>query len=159
VTLAAGAMVVIGLLGIVVLVLPGLVLVWAGVALWAVTRGDTAAWITLGVASVLLLVGSLTKYLLPGRNLRASGVPWRTLALGALLGVAGFFVLPVVGLPLGFLLGVYLSEHLRLHTSSAAWASTRTALAAVGWSLVIELLTGLLIAGVWVLALVISPAH
>ncbi|GAA0316713.1 DUF456 family protein [Kineococcus aurantiacus] len=32
------------------------------------------------------------------------------LLLGAVLGVVGFFAVPVVGLPLGFVLGVFLGE-------------------------------------------------
>ena len=40
-----------------------------------------------------------------------------------LLGVVGFFVVPVVGLFLGFVLGVYLAE-LRRVGAAAAWPST-----------------------------------
>jgi len=93
---------------------------------------------------------------LPGKRLKEAGVPGRTLALGAVLGIVGFFVVPIVGLFLGFVLGVYLGEHTRLKDGRQAWASTRKALAAVGWSVAIELLAGLLAAGVWVGALVLA---
>jgi hypothetical protein len=68
--------------------------------------------------------------------------------------VIGFFVVPVVGLPLGFVLGVYLAERLRLPGHAAAWASTRAALAAVGWSMVIEFLTALLVTAGWAVGLI-----
>jgi uncharacterized protein YqgC (DUF456 family) len=154
VVVLSGLMVAIGLVGILVAVLPGLLLVWAGVALWCVERGDTRGWLVLAVATVLTVAGSAVKYLWPGRRLRESGVPWTTLALAGLLGIVGFFVIPVVGLFLGFVLGVYLAEGLRHRHLGRAWPSTRRALAAVGWSIVIELLTGLLVTGTWIAAVV-----
>jgi hypothetical protein len=72
------------------------------------------------------------------------------------LGVVGFFVIPVVGLLIGFVLGIYLAELARLGGHEAAWPSTRRALAAVGWSIVIEMATGLLAAAVWVGALILA---
>ena len=43
--------------------------------------------------------------------------------LGGVLGVVGFFVIPVIGLPLGFVLGVYLSELSRVGVDRA-WPAT-----------------------------------
>jgi hypothetical protein len=71
---------------------------------------------------------------------------------GGALGLVGFFVVPVVGLLLGFVLGVYLAERGRLGQHQAAWTSTVVALKAAGVSMLIELLTGLLMAATWVIA-------
>ena len=155
-TLVAGIMILAGLLGVVVPVLPALPLVWGGVLVWALGRGDAAGWTTLGVATVVAAAGMVVKYLLPGRRMRASGVPFASLLAGGVVGVVGFFVVPVIGALLGFVLGVYAAERLRLGGGGAAWPSTRSALAAVGWSMAIELLAGLLVAGVWVAALVLT---
>lgn len=144
-------MILIGLLGIVVPVLPGLILIWAGVALWAFDRSDAVGWWVLGLTTVIAVVGSLVKYWWPGRRLRESGVPWTTLAAGGLLGLVGLFVVPVVGAILGFVLGVYLAQWHRLGDPAAAWPSTRAALAAVGWSVAIEAVTGMLITAGWLL--------
>lgn len=155
-TIAAAVLIVVGLVGILLPILPGLLLVLAGIAVWAVPRGDTAGWTVLGVATAIIVIGSVAKYLLPGRRLRDSGVPGRTLGVGAVLGVVGFFVIPIVGLFVGFVLGVYLAERARLGERAAAWPSTRGALAAVGWSILIELATGLLAAAVWIGGLVLG---
>jgi uncharacterized protein len=151
-----GLVVVVGLVGIVVPVLPGLLLVWAAVAVWCTERQDTTGWIVLAVVTALALAGSALKYLLPGRRMRTEGVPTLTMVAGGALGLVGFFVVPVVGLFLGFVLGVYLAERRRLRQHDAAWASTIVALKAAGWSMVIELLTGLLIAATWLAALIVS---
>lgn len=154
-TLVAALLVAVGLVGVVVPVLPGLVLVLAGIGVWAVPRGDAVGWTVLGVAVVLVALGAVLKYLLPGRRMRTAGVPARTLLAGGALGVVGFFVVPVVGLVLGFVLGVYLAELARVGRAGA-WPSTRTALAAAGWSVLIELTAGLLAAAVWVGALLLT---
>ena len=151
-----GLVVVVGLVGIVVPVLPGLLLVWAAVAVWCTERQDATGWIVLAVVTVLALVGSALKYLLPGRRMRTEGVPTGTMVAGGALGLVGFFVVPVVGLFLGFVLGVYLAERRRLRQHDAAWASTVVALKAAGWSMLIELLTGLLIAATWLTALLVD---
>ena len=152
----AAVLVAVGIVGIVVPVLPGLILVVAGVAVWAVPRGDATAWTVLGIVVAIVVLGSVAKYLLPGRRLRDSGVPGRTLALGGVLGIVGFFVIPVVGLFLGFVLGVYLAELARLGGRESAWPSTKRALTAVGWSIVIEMATGLIATAVWIGALVFA---
>jgi uncharacterized protein len=154
-TLVAGIMILAGLLGVVVPVLPALPLVWGGVLVWALGRHDAPGWAALLVATVIAAVGLVVKYLLPGRRLRASGVPLGSMLAGGALGVAGFFVVPVVGALLGFVLGVYLAERVRLG-APAAWPSTRSALAAVGWSMAIELLAGLLVAATWVAAVALT---
>lgn len=155
-TILAGVMIVVGLAGILLPVLPGLFLVWAGVAVWALSLRSATAWAVLGVATAIMVLGSAVKYIVPGKRMRDAGVPWSTLGLGSLLGILGFFVIPVLGLFIGFVAGVYLAERIRLDDNSLAWPSTVAALKAVGFSLVIELLSGLLIAGTWVTGLALT---
>lgn len=153
-TVVAGLLIAAGIVGILLPVLPGLMLVLAGIAVWAVPRNDAVGWTVLAAATAIVVLGTVAKYLLPGRRLRDSGVPTRTLVAGAVLGVAGFFVIPVLGLFIGFVLGVFGAELARLGDTAMAWPSTRGALYAVGWSILIELAAGLLAAAVWVGALV-----
>ena len=153
-TLVAGLLVAVGVIGILVPVLPGLILVVAGIAVWALPRDDAPGWTVLGAAVAIVVLGSVVKYLVPGKHLRDSGVPTRSMIVGAVLGIVGFFLIPVIGLFLGFPLGVFLAELARLGSRDLAWPSTRAALAAVGLSILLELATGLLAAGVWISALV-----
>lgn len=146
----------VGLVGVIVPVLPGVLLVWAAVVVWSSERQDPTGWLVLAVATVVLALGQVAKYVLPGRRLSRAGVPTSTTLAGAALGLVGFFVVPVLGLPLGFVLGVYLRERARLHRHDLALVSTRQALHAAGWSVLIELGTGLLIAATWVIGVVIS---
>jgi uncharacterized protein YqgC (DUF456 family) len=154
-TLLAAVLIAVGLAGVLIPLLPGPVLIWAGIALWAFDLAEPSGWVVLAVATAVLALGMVAKYALPGRRLREAGVPWITLAFGVLLGVIGFFVIPILGLPIGFVLGVYLAELARLGTNAAAWPSTRQAVTAVGLSMLIEFASGLIAAGVWLIAVIV----
>ena len=139
----------VGLVGILVPILPGSILVVAGLLGWAIAVGGPTAWTVFGVATALVVAGAVVKYVVPGRNLPVAGIPATTQWIGVLVGVVGFFVVPVVGLFLGFVLGVYLAELLRVG-SRQAWPSTVHSLKAVGLSIVIELVAALAATWVWV---------
>jgi uncharacterized protein len=156
VNLIAGVAMAVGVLGVLMPVLPGLLLCWAAVLLWALL-GDAGGmrWAILAVATVIAVGGTVVKYLWPGRRLKSTGVPTSSLIAGGLLGVVGFFVVPVVGLVLGFVLGLFLAERARLGPG-AAWPSTRQALTAVGLSMLVELAAALGIAVIWVVGLLVA---
>lgn len=151
-----GVAIAVGLAGVLLPVVPGLLLCWGAVLVWALVERTAVAWTVLTVATALFAVSQVVKYLVPGRRLRSAGVPWGSLAAGGVLGVVGFFVIPVVGMVLGFVGGVYGAERLRLRTHAAAWPSTVRALQAVGLSVLIELGAGLLIAATWLAAVLLA---
>ena len=150
-----GIVILVGLVGIVVPVLPGSILILGAVLVWAVTDGSNTAWVVFSIAASLLVVGAIVKYTIPGRKLKAVGVPNRSLMLGGVLGVIGFFVIPVVGLIIGFVLGVYLAERHRVG-STLAWPSTKSALKAVGVSILIELAAALLASSTWLVGAIVT---
>ena len=143
----------VGLVGILVPILPGSVLVLGAILVWAWDVGGSTAWAVFAVAAVILVAGGVVKYLVPNRRLKEVGVPASTQWVGAALGIVGFFVVPVVGLFLGFVLGVYLAEYHRVG-SKAAWPSTKHALKAVGLSILIELVAAVAATLVWVAGVV-----
>ncbi|MBY6539490.1 DUF456 domain-containing protein [Rhodococcus sp. BP-349] len=145
-----GLVVLIGLVGIVVPVLPGVVLILAAIGVWAFVEGTASSWTVFGIAAALIVVSGVVKYLWPGRRLKSAGVPTRSIVAGGIVGIIGFFVVPVVGLFLGFPLGVYAAELPRARTSGSAWQSTVHATKAVGLSILVELFGALMAAGVWV---------
>jgi uncharacterized protein YqgC (DUF456 family) len=150
--LLVGLAIATGIVGIAVPVLPGALLAWAAIAVWALADGSTTAWAVLAVATLLIGSAQVVKLLVPGRRLRDAGVTRRAILAGLLLGGVGFFVIPVVGFFAGFPLGVYVEERRRLGRHASAWRSTREALRAIGLSILIELSATVLAAGVWLAA-------
>lgn len=151
--LVVGLAILVGLVGIIVPVLPGTVLILVAVLIWAVQLDTGAGWAVFAVATTFLAVGTLVKYVVPGRRMQAAGVPNSTILVGALLGIVGFFVIPVAGLLVGFVLGVYLAEHRRVG-AELAWPSTKAALKAVGLGILIELVAALLATATWLVGVV-----
>jgi uncharacterized protein YqgC (DUF456 family) len=139
----------IGLAGILVPVLPGSVLVLAAILVWALQTGGGVAWVVFTVAAALLVVGTVVKYAVPNRRLKDAGIASSTQWIGAAGGIVGFFVIPVVGVFVGFVVGVYLAERHRVG-DRAAWPSTKAALSAVGLSILIELAAAVLATATWV---------
>lgn len=148
-----GLVIVIGLGGALTQIYPGPALVLAAVAVWAIVTGGAAAWIALAVSALAVAITSVGKYVLVGRRLRRAGVPGRSLLVGGLVGVIGFFLVPVVGLLLGFCLGVYAWELVRGADQAAARSAVWEAIKAQGLAILFEL-SGCLVAAVaWAVAL------
>ncbi|QIX26441.1 DUF456 domain-containing protein [Nocardioides sp. JQ2195] len=145
----------IGLVGIIFPALPGSLLILAAALVWAVQVDQGAGWVVFAVITALLAAGSIVKYTVPGKGMRRAGVPGSTLALGAVLGVIGFFVIPVLGLVVGFVVGVYAAEVRRVG-QVAARRTTMTALKAVGVSILIELAAGMLAALTFAVGVVVT---
>ena len=140
----------VGLVGILVPILPGTLLVFAAIAVWAVVEQTVVSWVTLGVVTVLLGAATLIKYLWPMRRMRAADVRTSSLVSGGVLGIIGFFVIPVLGLVIGFVLGVYLAELANRRNQRLAWTSTVHALKGVALSVGVELAGALLATVAWV---------
>jgi uncharacterized protein YqgC (DUF456 family) len=149
-----GVAIIVGLLGIVIPVLPGAILVLGAILVWALVEQTAVGWIVLGIAGAAILVTQVLKFVLPERHLRGQGVPWTTSLVGALVGIVGFFVLPIIGFPLGYVLGIFVVELARQRAAGPAWSATKAALKAAGMSAVIELAGALVAAYAWLGAVV-----
>jgi len=147
--IVTGLLMLVGLVGIVVPVLPGLLLVWLATALWAFEHPNHWSWLVFGLCGLAYAAGVVMQYLVPGRRLKDAGVKTSTLFLAVVLAIVGFFVIPVVGAFIGFVLGVFLVELGRQRDWRVAWRSTGHALKAVMMSVGIELVAGFLIVGLW----------
>jgi uncharacterized protein len=146
----------VGLVGVVVPVLPGLLLVWvasAGTMLYLGT--DAAGWAVAGVLTLLFALGTGATIWLPARQGRRGGVPLRSLVAAGVGAVIGFFVIPVVGFLIGAFAGLLLGEQQRLGDWQPALASVGQVLRAYGIGVVVELVVGVTMIGIWLVAVVV----
>lgn len=146
----------VGLVGVLVPLLPGTLLVYAAIAVWAFVEQNTVGWVVLGVVTAILAATMAIKYLWPVKRMRAADVSPATLAAGAVAGVIGFFVIPVLGLLVGFVLGVYLAELAHRRDQRRAWASTVHAVKGAALSVGVELAGGLIATAAWVVGVVLT---
>jgi len=146
----------VGTVGVVVPVLPGLLLVWGATLVWALERQDGSGWLVLALATALYAAGLVAKYVLPGRRMKSAGVDGVVVAVALAVAVVGFFVVPVVGAPIGFVLAIYLLERAKHRQHAPAWRATRQALNAVALNLGIELATAFAIIATWAVAVYLT---
>ncbi|MTV24011.1 DUF456 domain-containing protein [Nitriliruptoraceae bacterium ZYF776] len=140
----------VGMVGVVVPVLPGLLIVWvagAGTALLVGT--DAAGWSLAGVLTLLFVVATAVSWWLPTRRGLRGDAARSSLLVAVAAGAVGFFVIPVVGLVLGALAGLYLAELRRHGDPPRAWAATRSVLVGYGWGVVVELGAGIVMVLTW----------
>ena len=148
-TVLVALAILVGLAGTVVPFLPGALLVGGAILVWAMVTGGATAWGVAIGALALIAAGQFLKYLIPGRQLKSSGVPNWVLIVGAITALVGFFVIPVVGMVVGFILGVFGAEVIRLRTFTNAWPTTWQAMKSAGWSVLIEFGSCMLAAALW----------
>lgn len=139
-----GLAILVGCLGIIVPVLPGSILIGIAVLIWAIVIGGPMAWIVFAIVAVLVAAGMSSSLVLTGRKLKSMQVPNRSVLLGGVLGIIGFFVIPVLGLPIGFIAGLYLAEYGRLKEAKTAWDSSWESIKAIGLGAAIEFILALL---------------
>ena len=94
--------------------------------------------------------GTVLQWLVPGRRMKRAGVRTSTLLAGVATAIAAAFVIPVVGLFVGFPLGIFLVSLARSRDRHEAWGATKHALRAVGTNILIELVTAFVIIGAFV---------
>lgn len=151
-----GLIILVGTIGIVIPILPGLFVTLLGALLWAFETGGTTAWVVFGVCTLWFMGGVAGQYLIPGRRLKAEGVSTLGLVFAVVCGIVGMFVIPVVGFFVGFVLGLFLLAYLPQRDRTLAWRRTKSALRAIVASIGIELIAAVLIALTWGIGVVLT---
>lgn len=143
---------VIGVAGTVLPILPGLWVIWAAAAVYGVLAGfGTGGWIAMVLITALAIAGTASAFYLPQRTASEVGVPWwgQVIALG--FAIAGLFIVPVVGAPLGFVVGILVTTIVRerhvIGALNATWATLKSMLFASG----VQFAVGTVMMAVWVL--------
>lgn len=146
-----GLVMAIGVAGTVVPLVPGLWLVVAAAAGYGLVEGFGPVGVAAMVAIVALAVaGAAAGVALPGRAASRTGAPRTSILAGAVGAVIGFFVVPVVGLPLGGVLGIFVVERVRTGDGATAWRTTKATLTAFGVATGIQLAAGMAMVLVWI---------
>lgn len=154
VSIVTGVLILIGLIGIVVPVLPGSITIIIGLLAWAIVIGGRLGWTIFGIGAGFCVIGMLATYFITGRVLRREKIPNRSVLIGLVCGVIGMFVIPVVGLLVGFVAGLFCSEYARVGEARAAWRTSWQAIKATGAGLLVEFGCACAATITWVVGLV-----
>lgn len=109
-TLVAYLLIILGLIGSLLPILPGPLLIWLGALLWGYADGFQAVgWPTLVVLGVLMVLAWTSDLILTTFGTRKAGASWKAVVGAIAGGIVGAIllsgVLPVIGTILGTILG------------------------------------------------------
>ena len=156
-SLLVGVVMVVGLLGVIIPLLPGAALILAAGVAWAllVVEQGSGRWVVVGIMTALFLAGVAVKYALPGKRLSGQ-LERTTLLYGGVAAAVGFFLLPPLGLLIGGVAGVYVAEARRHGNGPEARRATVQVLQAVGLGILAELTAAVLMVGTWLVGLALT---
>lgn len=156
VTVIAGVLLIVGVLGTIFPILPGSILTIVTLLAWAWILGSSASWTAGIIGIVLAVIGMSASLILTGRTMRREKIPSRPITIGVLVGVVGMFVIPVVGLFLGFAVGLFAAELARNRDLQSAAHSSGQALKSMGLGMLLEFLCAALAASAFAIG---TAAH
>ncbi len=151
----------IGLMGLIVPVFPGLLIMWLATLFYALLESAAGRmawyqWVLFGLITVLMVFGQVIDNIIIARKMRGRAIPWFSIALayvGGLLGTLVFAPIvtiftPVAGV-MASLLTLFGAEWLRLRRARLAFASARSYMVAWSWSWAAVFSVGVLMILIW----------
>jgi uncharacterized protein len=156
VTVVAGVLLAVAAIGTVYPVLPGSLLAIVTLIVWAWIIGSPEAWTVAVIGAVIAAVGWSASAVLTGRKLRQQRVPRRSIAVAVISAVVGMFLIPVVGLFVGFGAGLMASEDARRRDFRAALDSSVETLKATGLGILVEFGLVCLAASLWMIGVIVQ---
>lgn len=147
---------IIGVIGIIVPLLPGILLIWGGILFYAVAIDQftlISPWL-FGLITIIALLAGTADLWLAAVGAKKTGASWVALLLGVVGAIAGTFLIPVplLGTLAGYALGILLGEYLRLRDWRAAWRAGLGGLAGWGIGTALQLAGGLLLIALFLVA-------
>jgi hypothetical protein len=147
----------IGAVGTIVPLVPGISLVWGAGLVYGLDRGfGTLDVVAFAMMTGLAAAATVAGYVVPKRRATRAGASRATVWLGVAGAVVGFFVVPVVGLPIGGVLGIYVGERLRTGDTIAAWRATRAAITGFSIAVLVQFAAALSMIAVWAVWVIID---
>lgn len=140
----------VGLLGLVIPIFPGIIVIWLAALVYGLVTGFyPLAWILFAVITVLFLVGVTIDNILMNAKARQAGAAWSSLILGIIAGILGTILLPPFGGIIATPLVVLLLEYLRRRNLQQAWIALRGLLIGWGASFMVRFFIGLVMISLW----------
>ena len=138
-----GLTMVVGWLSLLIVIIPGLVIMWVGALGYGIATGfDTTGWIIFAIMTVLMVVGA---------SARQKGASWCSLGAAWVGAIIGTIVLPPIGGLIFALLALFLVEYFRLKDSKQAFDSSTSLATGCGWAVGVRLAIGFVMLILWIL--------
>jgi len=146
----------IGLVGLIVPVFPGLTIMWLATLVYALIQSSRGLmtgwdWFAFAIITTLMIGGNIIDNVIIAAKMRDQYIPWSSILIAFAVGIiTSIFLTPLVGL-FAAPLGLFLAELRRLKERNAAIASTKAYLIGWGWAFGARFIIGISITGLWML--------
>ena len=119
--------IVIGLIGTVAPIIPGTLVIWFSVLLWAWTDGfDAVGWPTLVFLAMLAIAAEIGDLLFASWGAKKGGASWKSLFVAGVCAIAGLLIFNLIGAIVGAVLGMLAWEAYRRDWKwREAWGASR----------------------------------
>jgi uncharacterized protein len=146
----------VGVIGVIVPMLPGIFLVWLGVAVYVWRDNfENLSMATFIVISLIVVFAGLSDLWLPIFGARKSGAAKRTILTGLLGAIIGSFIIPLIGTIIGYAVGVLLGEYHKRRDWDAAWQASKGGLAGWGVATLIQLVAAVMVIIIFIWAVLV----
>lgn len=110
----AVAFIILGIIGTIIPIIPGTLLVWLTVVIFAIaTDFATLGFGSLAIVTLIALVTGTSDWWLPLLGAKKTGAAPLSMILGTIAAIVGTFMLPLIGTVIGYALGIWLGEFIR----------------------------------------------
>lgn len=140
VSVVAGLLLVVGVLGTIFPILPGSMLIIGTLLVWAWVLGSSASWTAGLIGMALAAIGMSSSLVLTGRKMKKEQIPNGPVTIGVIVGIVGMFLIPGIGLFIGFAVGLLAAELVRRRDFGAAVRSSWEAIKSMGLGMLLEFL-------------------
>lgn len=150
------AVLLIGLLGLIIPIFPGITVMWLATLVYALLQSAAERmtfwdWVLFAVITLLMIAGNIVDNIIIARKMRDKFVPWSSILLSfAISLIASLFLTPIVGLA-SAPLALFGLEYYRLRDKTTAIESTKAYMIGWGWSFAARFGIGILILISWML--------
>lgn len=146
----AGFVMAAGVVGAIIPVIPGpMLIVGAALVYGLLSRFGWLGGFAFAVIVLLWLVTLLAGWVLPQAGGAQRGASREALLVSSLLGIVGFFLIPILGAPIGFVVGMMAMEYQRGRNLGEAWEKTKGVLVGVGIGMLVEVTASIIMVALW----------
>lgn len=149
-TVVTLAVMLLGLAGLILVIFPGLNIIWLAALVYGLITGfDWVSGVLFTFITLIMLVGNLADNVLMSTEARQTGASWLSIGVALVAGLLGSLFFPPFGGLIAALLGLFIIEYIRIRSWRQAANSMRGMALGCGWVVGVRIFFGLVMIFIW----------
>lgn len=145
------AFIVLGIIGIIIPMIPGIILIWLAVLTYVWANGmEAIGWASFILITLIALITGTSDLWMSLLGAKRGGASGRSFLFGAIGAIVGSFIFPLLGTIIGYGVGILLGEYQKRGDWNQALKASMGGVAGWGVATAVQLGGGLLILGIFI---------